>query len=241
MTAAWFTGQWAPFDLESTGVSVWDDRIVSFCIGRVGGGQGTATRTGIVNPGIPIPPGATAIHRITDAIAEQGQLARDAVEHIAGEVAAAMLDLIPIVGWNVAYDLTMLRAECERYGLPTVQDRIGRPDSYVLDGFVIDKHADPYRRGKRTLSSAAAHYGVDLSEIDAHGAEADAIAAARVTWKVLRRHGLDRVALPDLHDWQTAWAREQADSLRAYFDKKGTQHDGVDGSWPVRQRTKVPA
>jgi DNA polymerase-3 subunit epsilon len=29
------------------------------------------------------------------------------------------------------------------------------------------------------------------------------------------------------------WRREQADSLRAYFDKNGIEHDGVDPGWPV--------
>lgn len=239
---AWHLGPMCPFDLETTGVSMFDDRIVSYAVGRVGAGIGTAVRTAIVNPGIPIPPGATAIHGITDAMAYDGRPARDAIDTICGELLDAQLSGIPIVGWNVSYDLTMLRAECERHGLPTLQKRLGRAEGPVIDGLVLDKHLDPYRKGSRKLTAAAAHYDVQLSEIDAHGAEADAIAAARIVWRIATRYPAVRDAsLHELHEAQTVWAREQADSLRAYFDSKGTAHDGCDPHWPIRQRSEVAA
>lgn len=238
----WHQGPMCPFDVESTGVSMWDDRIVSYAIGRVGENIGVAVRTAIVNPGVPIPPGATAIHGITDAQAHDGRPARDAIETICVELTAAMLEGIPVVGWNIAYDLTMLRAECERYGLPTLEERLARAVSPVLDGLVLDKHLDPYRKGKRTLVAAAAHYGVGLSDLDAHGAEMDALAAARVVWRIATRFPkVAEMPLGELHQLQQGWAREQADSLRAYFDRNGTEHDGVDGTWPVRARTAVAA
>jgi hypothetical protein len=35
-----------------------------------------------------------------------------------------------------------------------------------------------------------------------------------------------------LHVAQRGWRRDQSDSLRAYFNSKGTVHDGVPGDWP---------
>ena len=42
-----------------------------------------------------------------------------------------------------------------------------------------------------------------------------------------------RLRLGTLHEHQVTWRREQADGLRAYFDKNGIEHDGVDPGWPV--------
>src|SRR5437588_459876 len=49
----------------------------------------------------------------------------------------------------------------------------------VLDPRVLDKHADRYRRGHRTLTDLCAHYGVALTA--AHDAAADAVASLAVT------------------------------------------------------------
>lgn len=240
--SGWHESTMCPFDLETTGVSMWDDRIVSYAVGRVGRAIGVAVRSAVVNPGVPIPAEATAVHGITDAQAHQGRPIRDALDTICTELVDAQLSGIPIVGWNVSYDLTLLQAECQRHGTPTVDERLARPVGPVLDGLVLDKHVDPYRKGKRTLTVAAAHYAVPLSELDAHGAEADAIAAARIVWRIATRYpAVAAMSLHQLHEAQTGWAAEQADSLRAYFDSRGTAHDGVDGHWPLRQPAAVAA
>ena len=55
------------FDIESTGVNVVHDRIVELCVLRVLPDGTETVKTWRVNPGIPIPPAATAIHGISDA------------------------------------------------------------------------------------------------------------------------------------------------------------------------------
>ena len=45
----------------------------------------------------------------------------------------------------------------------------------VIDPFVIDKHIDPYRKGKRTLTAVCEHHGV--KQTDAHDATGDDLAA----------------------------------------------------------------
>lgn len=240
----WHLGPLAPFDLETTGVDVHTDRIVTAYIGRVGAGLDTVDTDWLVNPGIDIPDGATAIHGITTAHAfEHGTPAPIAVADIAQHVAEALGEGIPIVGWNVVYDLSLLHAECLRNGVATVEQRLGRPVLPVVDGLVLDKQVDRFRKGSRKLVDVAKHYGIDLSEIDAHGAKADALAAARVVWRMASQHpGLSKITLLELHDAQVHWAAAQADSFRSYLERQGKPADDVTGEWPVRIRpTAVPA
>ena len=54
------------FDLETTGVSVTHDRIVEICLLKVYPDLREELRTYRINPGMPIPAGATAVHGITN-------------------------------------------------------------------------------------------------------------------------------------------------------------------------------
>ena len=55
------------FDLETTGVQITRDRIVEISIVKVHPDSERETKTRRINPGMPIPPEATAVHGITDA------------------------------------------------------------------------------------------------------------------------------------------------------------------------------
>ena len=75
-----------------------------------------------------------------------------------------------------------------------------------------------------------------------HDAADDAIASARLARKLLG--AWPQIAgwkLKTLHDHQVEWRREQANSLRAYFDKAGIEHDGVDPGWPIQTTVPVAA
>jgi DNA polymerase-3 subunit epsilon len=101
-------------DCETTGLNVALDRIVSLAAVRV---QGTRIVAGetldlLVNPGQPIPPAATAIHGITDAMVfEQPSLALQ-WPHIE----AALRDCV-VVGHNIGFDLALLEIELRRAGI----------------------------------------------------------------------------------------------------------------------------
>jgi DNA polymerase-3 subunit epsilon len=240
----WWQGPWCPYDVESTGVSVTDDRIVTAYIGRVGAGIQAEDHDWLINPAVDIPDEATAIHGITSQHAfEHGQPAPIAIEEIAQQLADALSEGIPVVGHNVVYDLSILHAECLRYGVATLQQRLGRPVLPVVDTLVLDKTVDKWRKGSRRLVDVAKNYGIDLAEIDAHGAKADALASARIAWRIATTNeGLRRLTLLELHDNQTAWAAEQAASFRDYLQKQGKPCDDVDGIWPCKPaRTQVPA
>ena len=237
----WHNGPMCPFDTESTGVDTSADRIVSACAGRVGvPGEPPRLTTWLVNPGVPIPQGATAIHGITDEMALAGQPPAEALDALADDLCDAMRSGVPVVGWNVVFDLSLLRSELARHGLPSLETRLGRAIGPVVDGLLLDKQHDRYRRGGRRLGDVAAHFGVATD--GAHSAEGDALCAARTVWKIANAYpALAAMSLDELHAAQITWAREQAASFISYLQSKNKPYDDVDGSWPIRIDPVAPA
>ncbi|WP_261167353.1 3'-5' exonuclease [Microbacterium sp. Marseille-Q6965] len=222
----------AVFDLETTGVDVENDRIVTAYVGLLDdSGAVLHAESWLADPGVEIPAGATAVHGITTEHARaQGRPAAEVVGEIVQALRTILAGGIPVVAYNAAFDLSMLKHEARRHGLDPLAD-----PSPVIDPLVIDKTVDRYRKGKRTLDVVAAHYAVALEA--AHEASADAIAAGRVALAIAERYA---DALPptveELHTQQIAWARAQAESLTEYFVRIGRLDpaDALDGSWPVR-------
>lgn len=218
------------FDLETTGVDVTTDRIVTAHVGVLGaGGVVIRARDWLADPGIAIPAAATAVHGVTTARARtDGRPAHEVV----AEVVAALRGLfdagIAVAAYNAPYDFSLLKHEAMRHGVTPIDD-----PSPVIDPLVIDKAFDRYRRGKRTLEVVAAHYDVALD--GAHEASADAIAAGRVAQVLAARYPVPNT-VNELHTRQIGWARAQAESLSEYFVKIGRlePEDHVDGSWPIR-------
>ncbi|MGW1979193.1 exonuclease domain-containing protein [Streptomyces sp. NPDC001889] len=232
---SWHLARMAGFDLETTGVSVEDDRIVTACVVQVGGGQPTATATWLADPGIDIPDGAAAVHGITTEQAQaDGRPAAEVVEQVVAALAHVVRDGIPVVAMNASFDLTMLDREARRHGVQPLTDIVG-DQLRVIDPRVLDKRTDPYRRGGRKLEDLCRTYRVPLD--GAHSADADAIAACRVAWRI--GQGVPEIggaALDVLHGRQIEWAREQAESLAAYFARtpgKESWATGVRTEWPL--------
>lgn len=219
----WHRSVFYAFDTETTGIDVWNDRIVTATIARIDG-PNVETLTWLINPGIDIPQAATDVHGITTQHAqENGQNPAEAIR----EITAVLSDAHPVVAFNASYDCTILTAEAERHGT-----RVDVPA--VIDPHVIDKHVDPRRRGKRTLTATCEHYGV--KQTDAHDATGDALAAARLAWTLTERHpDLLQVDPTELHQAQIGWRRDQAESLARYFVRQG-RPDDVARDWPIQER-----
>lgn len=230
---SWHRGRMCGFDLETTGVDPESDRIVTSSVVQVGAGRETESASWLANPGVDIPDGAAAVHGITTERARtEGRPAAEVVAEVAESLAAAAADGVPIVAMNARFDLTMLDRECSRYGVPSLFDRSGLTP-VVIDPLVLDKQVDRYRRGKRTLTDLCDHYRVTLGS--AHTAEADAVAACRVTWRIAEVFGaLQGASLQELHAAQVGWAREQAESLAAYFARTSGEEKAasVRPDWP---------
>lgn len=218
------------FDLETTGLDVTDDRIVTAHVGVLDRhGRELAARDWLADPSIPIPEGATAVHGIsTDHAREHGRPAQEVVAQVIHALRVLFAQGLPIVVYNASYDFSLLAHEARRHGI----DELTMP-SPVIDPLVIDKAYDRYRPGKRTLSVVADHYSVPLQ--GAHEASADAVAAGRVALALAKEFPLPHSAT-ELHSRQIGWAREQAAGLTEYFIRTGRlePEQTVDGTWPVR-------
>lgn len=236
--SGWHDGPMLAVDTETSGRDPHTARVVQIGLARIVPGEGVSAQLYLVDPGIEIPDEAAAIHGLTtEHVREHGQQPAEVLRKVGAALGDWLDQGLPIVAMNAAYDCTLLEAELARHGITSA----GLADGPVIDPFVIDKHVDTYRRGSRKLEALCQHYGVRLD--GAHDAGYDAMAAARVAWRIGKVHPLiGGLSLPELHQAQVGWAREQADSLRAYFDSRGTAHDGCDGTWPVRRaRQEVAA
>jgi len=230
---SWHTGRLAAFDIETTGVNPESDRIVTAAVSIVGGDLPADQHSWLVSPGIDIPLGATRVHGITSEQARAaGSNPAEAIDEITAVLTTQLLNGVPVVAFNARFDLTILDREARRHGLPPLLDRVGGPDEMlVVDPHVLDKHFDRYRPGKRTLGAVCSQYGVRLER--AHTANADALAAARLAYKMgAKVPELRDVDLRVLHRLQVSWAAEQAVSLARYFRRYGNS-ERVEGAWPI--------
>ncbi len=218
------------FDLETTGVNVDTARIVSAHVGVIDDTGTIVNRFDwLVDPGVEIPPQATAVHGITtDRARNDGRPAAEAVAEIVAELRTLFERNVPVVAYNAPYDFSLLHREAVRYGVLPLES-----PAPIIDPLVIDKAVDKYRPGKRTLEITAAHYGVDL--LAAHDAGADAIAAGRVAQAIAREHAAElALEAAELHVLQIKWSREQAEDFQAYMRRVKDPEFTASGVWPLR-------
>jgi DNA polymerase-3 subunit epsilon len=167
---------------------------------------------------VDIPEVTTAVHGITNEMSQ-----RDGQDQL-----AALTDMrdflistgLPIVCFNSGFDIPLFNADLERKGLALL------PTDQVLCSYVIDKQCNKYVKGKaqRRLKPTAERYGLELSEADWHGAQADATAAGRIFMAEMATY-------PEL----TSFSIEQlADAINAWRD----QQDREFQEWLSRQPTR---
>lgn len=143
----------------------------------------------------------------------------------------------PVIIYNASFDLTLLDRELRRHCQVSLDGLVGT----VIDPFVIDKELDRYRKGSRTLTAACEHYGVKLE--GAHTAEGDALAAARVAWRLAQVYPEHLSRLEELNELQAMWRRDWAEQFTNYLAKKAIEEAGsiadvepieaVRGDWPL--------
>ncbi|MCW5250916.1 MULTISPECIES: 3'-5' exonuclease [unclassified Streptomyces] len=238
--ASWFEGPLAAFDTETTGVDVEADRIVSaaLVLQDAPGLRPRITRW-LVNPGVTVPGAATAVHGLTEEhLQRHGRWPAPVMYEVAEALADQARAGRPLVVMNAPFDLTLLDRELRRHRASSLGRWLDRAALHVLDPWVLDKHLDRYRKGRRTLSDLCAHYGVPLE--GAHDAAADALAAMEVVRALGRRFParLERLSPAELHARQAAWHAGQARGLQAWFALNGSE-EPVDPAWPLRPA--VPA
>lgn len=241
---AWraYLGSW---DLETSGVEVFADRVVTSTLLTVRGKE-TSAREWLVNPGVLIPEGASNVHGITTEKAQaEGADAATSVLEIWQALLALWDSGAPLVIYNASYDVSLLLAELARHhSMDYVETaRLVGP---IIDPMVIDKKLNQFVRGKgaRKLINCATRYGVVLSEEDAHSSAGDTLAAARIAWKMSTLAPVMAMSLEALQGAQREWSAEQNRDFANYLRTKASDAEGADRviseiGWPVRP-WKVP-
>lgn len=160
------------FDLETTGIDVAKDRIVEIAVFKVYPNGNKESKTWLVNPTIPIPPQATAIHGISNE--------KVANEPTFKELASQIYNMIKdsdLAGYNSdRFDIPLLAEELLRAGV----------DFDMKNRVSIDVQTIFHKKEERTLSAALKFY-CNQSLENAHTAEADTMA----TYEILKAQ-LDR-------------------------------------------------
>ncbi len=164
------------FDLETTGINITHDRIVEISVIKIMPNGEVTERTRRVNPGMPIPPEATAVHHITDE-----DVANEPTFKMIAKSLAQMFLGCDIAGYNSnRFDVPMLDQEFRRAGV----------DFDFSAARMIDVQTIFHKKEQRTLEAAYRFYCSKPLD-GAHSALAD----TRATYEVLKAQ-LDRY--PDL-------------------------------------------
>ncbi|TKV29661.1 3'-5' exonuclease [Arthrobacter sp. NamB2] len=224
----WHEGRRAAFDLETTGRDPLSARIVTATIMLVDcDGEVLEHHEWLADPGIDIPDGAAAIHGVSTAHAQaHGSPAAAVVRAIAAVLGRLFGAGVPVLAYNARYDFTVLAQEGRRYGVDTPEP------SLVIDPYIMDKQADRYRRGKRTLTALCEHYGVRFE--NAHTSAADVLATLQVGRILAEQYGFLQRPAADLHASLVVWADRQAASFEEYLRR--TDPDAViERAWPIVQ------
>lgn len=233
--SSWCDGPFLGFDTETTGVDVTADRIVTAALVHRDAGT-TTVRTWLLDPGIDIPPGVTAIHGITtDHATAHGRAPAEALEEIAAEIAAAQAADIPLVAYNAGFDLALLDHELARHGLAGLAERLAGGVRVVLDPLVLDRHVDGFRKGPRKLVDLCQVYEVPTGDL--HTAEVDVVATLDLLAEMAARHPQLAAATPaQLHATQVAAHERWARSYDAWRARRGLPWPGADHGWPLPER-----
>lgn len=155
----------AIFDIESTGINPRTDRIVEISIVRIEPNGTQEVKTWLVNPTIPIPEEAIAIHHITNADVASMPPFISIVDEI-----DAFLSGCDLGGYNlIHFDIPILEEEFLRSGRDLETD-----SRHILDAQKIYHKKEP-----RDLT-AAVRFFCGRTHDGAHGAKADALATVDV-------------------------------------------------------------
>ena len=204
----WLDGPKLALDTETTGTDPEEARVVQYCLGMSQGVGNWTPKTSIVDPGVPIPEGATNVHGITDEkVRRDGRTPELALYDLWKWLAHAATAQIPVVAHNAAYDCTVLDREFRRHLGEPLPARL-----IVLDTLCLFRRFD-WTTGGRSLSKLAERHGITFP---AHDAEADALTSLRLLHILADMNDvLPLVPAASLHEAQRGWWGQQQDAAEA--------------------------
>lgn len=158
----WERRNYAALDVETTGLDAYRDRVIEagvvlFSFDSEGAIVEEEAWGSLINPGIPIPASATAIHGITDLDISAAPFFRDVIVSLDSVLKGRVL-----VAHNAAFDSEFLNSEYSRLGLAS-------PFSEIADSLALLRLAVPtlfsYNLGKAAfvlgIEAGTSHRALD--------------------------------------------------------------------------------
>jgi|TARA_B100000676_G_C18086635_1_gene855619 DNA polymerase-3 subunit epsilon len=203
------------FDLETTGISTNNDRIVQVALIGADADGNPIHHDILVNPQRPIPRDASRVHGIYD----QDVRSKPVFKECANELAELMEGAV-IVGHNARkFDMPLLQNEFYRCGISPPKPLV------VLDTLEAVRRLKIPR--PHNLGAQCARHGIDLS--NAHDAAADAAACLLLLWKVMRDHPSSfRRSLQEIEEWLISGEvrKDESELGRALTDLESLDKNG---------------
>ena len=171
---AWAAGRFAVIDFETTGLDPQADRVLEMGIVTFEQGAPVARQNWLIQPTIPVPEGASAVHGITDDMLADAPR----FEEIWPEIRPHLERSLP-VAYNAGFDKKFLLAELQRMGEDVWGDELPpamQSDVEWIDPLVWVRELYPEQSAK--LGEITKHLGIALE--DAHRAANDAEATGKV-------------------------------------------------------------
>ena len=203
------------FDLETTGISTNNDRIVQVALIGADADGNPIHHDILVNPQRPIPRDASRVHGIYDQDVRSKPVFKDCANELAELMEGAV-----IVGDNARkFDMPLLQNEFYRCGISPPKPLV------VLDTLEAVRRLKIPR--PHNLGAQCARHGIDLS--NAHDAAADAAACLLLLWKVMRDHPSSfRRSLQEIEEWLISGEvrKDESELGRALTDLESLDKNG---------------
>lgn len=147
------------------------------------------------------------------------------------EAASEIIDEIHDV-WNAGGTLAVWSAPIALGTLATIDPGF-TVDGPVLDVQLLDRYLLPMRKGRRNVYTLAGHLLPDWTPVepsleDEAGAIIDTAASLVRTYPELQGDA------QQVMQFQTQWAKVNADSLRMWLRKQAKTANRIDDGWPIR-------
>lgn len=163
----------AYIDLETTGINIGTDRIVEIAIIKQLVDGSRIVKRKLINPEMPIPPGSTEIHGISNEMVKDAPTFKQAANEL-----KQFIENCDLAGYNSnRFDIPLLLEEFLRSGI----------DIDLNNRFLLDVQKVFHMMEQRTLSAAYKFY-CDKQLDGAHGAEVDATATCDILEAQVQRY-----------------------------------------------------
>jgi DNA polymerase III subunit epsilon len=184
------------FDCETTGTDVSKDRIIEISLLKLYPDNREELKTFRINPGIPIPPEATAIHGIADTdVADKPSFSA------LSEILLGILSNSDLCGYNLLkFDFPLLRMEFARNNIEFNTTGIN-----LIDPMRIFMKNEP-----RDLTAALKFY-CNESLTDAHSAEVDTVATKKILLAQIKKYDDVPSTVSELSAYSTEGQKHFAD------------------------------